>query len=135
MQLCGHGTELVVERRHSSALILIHEHSPGLSVQRTRQPVYRPRCVRLSAGLDSTSFELVKLLFGLAKEGRVFFILLDHPIDERFAVSRRCIVLCVTELDVLLNRIDAPYAKNIVGVNGLSPDLRITMKEIQSVSE
>src|SRR5918996_1697561 len=108
MQLCGHGAELVVERRHSSPLILTHELGAGLSVQRTSQQVYRLRCARLSAGLDSTSFELVKLLFGLVKEGLVLFILLDHPVDERFAVSRRCIVLCVTELDVLLNRIDAP---------------------------
>jgi hypothetical protein len=82
--------------------------------------VRRLRCFRLSDGLDNTLFELVKLLFGLVKEGLVLFILLDHPVDKRLAVSRRCIVLCVTELDVLLNRIDAPYAKDIVGVDGFS---------------
>jgi len=66
-------------------------------------------------------FELVKLLLGLVKEGLILFILLDHPVNERLAVSRRCIVLYVTELDVFLNRIDAPYAKNIVGVDNFFP--------------
>ena len=88
---------------------------------RTSQPARRLRGVRLSDGLASTSFELVKLLLGLIKEGPVLFILLDPPVDKRLAVSRRCIVLCVTDCDVLLNRIDAPYAKNIVGVDGFSP--------------